>query len=203
MSLPEHDKGFTTLSDAHDPRRAPDPIPGGIVQSVSVSRSGGLPVSAGEVEEWVRASPNDTVEIAGLIRAVVARVESEFSLALSKQTVTAVLEGPAREVELPRRPAQSLTSVKTLEEGTPQEDRSDGYYILGDALRARKGVAARQKPIQVEYQAGESDLPANLRLGIKRIVTDHYDQRGDLVADGLDEIPRSARQIFRQHAKGR
>jgi hypothetical protein len=201
MSLPEDDKGFTTLSDSHDPRRAPDPVPGGIVQSVSVSRSGDLNALVPRAEEWVRSAPGDTAEVATLIRAVARRVESEFGLALTVQTVTAVLEGPAKEAELPRRPAQSLTSVKEIVEGTPQSDKSSDYYILGGALRAQKGVALREKPVQVEYEAGESNLPPNLRLALKRIVTDHYDQRGDLVADGLDEIPRSARQILREHSK--
>lgn len=201
MSLPEDDKGFTTLSDAHDPRRAPDPIPGGIVQSVSVTRTGTLDTLAAQAEDWVRSAPNDTVEIVTLIRAVGRRIESEFGLALAEQTVTAVLEGPAEEAELPRRPARSLTSVKEVVEGTPEEDRSEDYYVLGGNLRARKGVALRDRPVQVVYEAGESNLPPNLELAIKRIVTDHYDQRGDLVADGLDEIPRSARQILREHSK--
>jgi uncharacterized phiE125 gp8 family phage protein len=192
--------GVTTISDSFDPQRPARQVPGGLVQSVDVSydNDDDTAVSAREAENWLRTSSEEET-VVSLLRGVQSRVEQEFGLALVPQTVTAVLAGPSREAELPRTPFKSLTSVKEIAEGSRQGDVSDEYYVLSGVLNRQTGAAISGRPIEVVYNAGYTDVPEDLKTAIKRIVTDHFDHRGDLPEGTVNEIPRNARSILRKY----
>lgn len=192
----------STLSDRFDPVAPADPIPGGLIEEVSVSYNtdGALAVKIPEAAQWTKA-PNTVDafrELGALLGAVQKKIESQFGLALVPQTVTVIASGPSRQLDLPRLPYSSLTSVKTIEDGTRQGDISDDYYVLSGALRAKQGVAVGNDPIEVIYDGGYSEVPEQVHLAIKRMVTDHFDFRSDLLETGVEEIPRGARSILRE-----
>jgi len=192
--------GVTTISDSFDPQRPARQVPGGLVQSVDVSydNDSETAISVREAENWLRTS-SETETIFSLLWGVQSRVEQEFGLALVPQTVTAVLTGPSREAELPRTPFGSLTSVKEIAGGSRQGDVSDEYYVLSGVLNRQTGAAISGRPIEVVYNAGYTDVPEDLKTAIKRIVTDHFDHRGDLPEGSVNEIPRNARSILRKY----
>jgi len=192
--------GVTTISDSFDPQRPARQVPGGMVQSVDVSydNDDDTAVSVTEAKSWLRTS-SETETIFSLLRGVQSRVEQEFGLALVPQTVTAVLTGPSREAKLPRTPFESLASVKEIAEGSRQEDVSDEYYVLSGVLNRQTGASIPGRPIEVVYSAGYTNVPEDLKTAIKRIVTDHFDHRGDLTEGTVDEIPRNARSILRKY----
>jgi uncharacterized phiE125 gp8 family phage protein len=170
------------------------------VQSVDVSYDSDseTAISVREAENWLRAS-SEIETISSLLWGVQSRVEQEFGLALVPQTVTAVLTGPSREAELPRTPFKSLTSVKEIAGGSRQGDVSDEYYVLSGVLNRQTGAAIPSRPIEVVYNAGYTNVPEDLKTAIKRIVTDHFDHRGDLPEGSVNEIPRNARSILRKY----
>lgn len=201
----DHDNGYSTLSDGFDPSAPAAVTPGGLIESVDVSydhEPATLAASAVPVEDvqgWAKTTQAEAITVNELIYAVQRRVESEYGLALVPQTVTVIVTGPTRTVELPRTPAGSLTEVREMEDGTEQDDIASDYYLLADVLRAKSGRAVGGHPLKVVYDAGyaSGSAPPDVQLALKRIITDHYDQRGDLSAESLEEIPRNARSILR------
>lgn len=178
-------------------------MPRGLIEEVSVSydTDRDLAVSVRDAVRWTNAADtNDTLtELSALLRAVQKKIESQFGLALVPQTVTVIASGPSRELELPRLPYSSLTTVKTIDDGTRQDDISGDYYVLSGVLRANQGVAVGSDPIEVVYDGGFSDVPEQIQLAIKRMVTNHFDFRSDLLEEGIQEIPRGARSILREY----
>lgn len=191
-----------TLSDQYDPIRPANPVPGGLIEEVSVSYddANALAVGVNEAVKWANAAGtgDEKTELNGLLRATQRKIESQFGLALVPQAVTVVARGPSRQLELPRTPLTSLTTVKEIVDGQPQSDLSSDYYELHGVLRRTNGAAVGTDPVEVVYDAGFADPPEQVRLAIKRIVTDHFDYRTDQTEDAVETIPRDAESLLRE-----
>jgi len=192
----------STLSDRFDPRTPADPVPGGIIEEVTTTydTNGNTAVTVPQAERWTNAAGSSDTQLTlnELLMSVQTEIEEDYNLALVPQEITFLVTGPAREVELPRLPFTSLTSVKEVQDdGTRGSDISSDFYELHGVLLKDGGPAIETYPLEVVYDGGYSNTPERLKLAIKRILTDHFDFRSDQMEQSIEEIPKGADDILR------
>jgi len=81
-------------------------------------------------------------------------------------------------ITLPRPPAQSVTSIKyTDTSGSEQTVDASTYYLAGDRIMLTPGSmwpsGARQGTIEVTYDAGYGDSPADVPSAIRNAILAH------------------------------
>lgn len=199
----------TSLSDGRDPLTPARVIPGGFVPEESVEATyadaNARAVTLADAGDWLRVD-GDAWGLTQLIEEVQAHVEYAYGLALVPQTVTCLASGPCYEVRLPRLPANTLTSVKEVQDGVEGSDEADDYYLQAGRLHvdgAGYAVGARH-PRRLVYEAGyaEGGLPRDLRLAMKRTLRTHYDDRGNLIVGRqVQEVPQSAAVLFEKYGR--
>jgi hypothetical protein len=205
MIRPKRDRfttGFTTLSDRLDPTPPPSETPGGEVVRVKSSRNDTEAQKLlSDAKEYAHSLGEDDSLIESLVRSALDRAERSFGLMLTAGTVTADIRGPARTVDLPRRPANTLTSIATVEEGTERSRDLSEFWLEGSELHSGVAVAGSAELIRVEYEAGWShgDMPASGKQAIRRAVTTEYDHRSDVqTGTSVSELPESAKTRLRE-----
>jgi len=194
--------GHTTLSDHFDPTPPASETPGGEVVRVESDRdqseAEGLFFDTAEFSLSVE---EDELLVQSLIDAALDRAERSFGLMLITGTVTADVRGPARTVDLPRRPAKKLKSVATVERGAEQSRDLSDFWLEGSELHSGVAVASSGELIRIEYEAGWSfdDMPASGKQAIRRAVTTEYDHRSDVqTGTSVVELPESAKTRLRE-----
>lgn len=163
------------------------------------------PVTAAEVRAWMHMdSTADDTQLGTLITAARLRLEEHTGRAMITQTITAAWDDfpDGAEIELPRAPLQTVTSVNVYEDddtATTLSSASDyhvdtlsepGRVVLQDGASWEQGVVKRTyHPLRVVYVAGYgaagSNVPQLLRDGVKELVRAWYD--GDAVGDALPD----------------
>ena len=165
-------------------------------------------LSTANAKSWmkVESSADDTL-IASLVAEVIDVVEETYSFQLIEKTVTAEWESYGKRVDLPLFPAQSVSSVKTINhEGTETTlTAGDDYYLQGDTL-VFNSLYAYENPfermrLKVVYVAGYTSIPNGITLGIKKAVLSSYEDRQDLVEGGVSELPNGSKSHFKKYAK--
>jgi hypothetical protein len=190
------------LSDRLDPTPPASETPGGEVVRVESDRDQSEAEKLfPDIAEFSLSVEEDELLIQSLIDGALDRAERTFGLMLITGTVTADVRGPARTVDLPRRPANELTSVATVERGAEQSRDLSEFWLEGSELHSGVAVAGSGELIRVEYGAGwtHDNMPASGKQAIRRAVTTEYDHRSDVQAGTLvNELPQSAKTRLRE-----
>ncbi len=160
----------------------------GPLELVTPATAGILPVSVPDAKPWIRVDADDNTQdtvIEGIINAAWAYVQDETPGALEMLTVTYDL--PVRHwwwgkpLWMPRRPLQSVTSVKYLDTANVQQTFDASNYGVHIPARAPGRIeiprltipppvyAFVEYPITVRFVAGWTS-PANIPAGVKQAI---------------------------------
>lgn len=174
------------------------------------------PVSVSEAKAHLRVtSSDDDTYIGNLVKAARQRAESYTRRAFVTQTVTYTLETFPVEVELPKPPVLSVTSVQYVDANGSTQSFTDFQSDLTDKSRPRikpaygySWPATRDQygAVTVTYQAGYgggdspdtiSNVPEDIRHAILLMVGTWYEFREELVAGvSVMEIPQAAKDLL-------
>lgn len=165
-------------------------------------------LSTADAKSWMKVDTSaDDSLIADLVAEVIDVVEETYSFQLIEKTVTAEWESYGKRVDLPLFPAQSVASVKTINnQGTETTlTAGDDYYLQGDTLifnsiYAYENTFERIR-LKVVYTAGYTSIPNGIILGLKKAVLSNYEDRQDLVEGGVSELPNGSKSHFKRYAK--
>ena len=154
------------------------------------------PVSLAEARAHCRIDTvDDDAILAGLILAARQYVEAVTGRAILSQTFDLTLDDfPAWEIELPRSPVASITSIGYLD--TAGVSKTVTSYVLdgrsrpprltpayGESWPETRGTAGC---VTVRFVAGESQAPEPLRQAILLLVGSWYENREDtVIASGV------------------
>ena len=171
-----------------------------LLVDVSYSNTGNAPIDVSDVKKWAKVDfTEDDSIISDLIDEVIDMVENELDLTIVDKTVTAVYEEFAARIALPFAPVDSITSVKTLDEGSVDETLTDGedYYLQGNNLYLETQWKASdpwfKKGLEVVYDCSQPNLPAGIKLGLKKAILSNYEDRQDVVGGmSATELPNSS-----------
>lgn len=192
------------------------------------------PVTLTEAKGWAKVeTTDDDATIGSLVTAARTAAEEYLRRALVTQTyklthdlhgndlyhglpegtydlpVTALYGGMPRDVELPKGPVQSITSVTAYAlDNTAGTVASSNYFLdtAGNRLVLNSGCVwpANLRPraaVEITYVAGYGDTGAAVPQPIKTAILIHvaslYEQRGQS-ADAMD-LPPGAKQLLTQY----
>ena len=177
----------------------------------------GLPLSLNQLKAQLRLSADQTDEDAllmGLLRSAVEHCEAVTGRALMSQTWTLFRDAwpcggaavpaeglsvgpshdtPARGIELPRPPLQSVIHVKTYDDSDNATTWAAANYLVDTAREPGRIVARRGQSlplparaangIEIRFVAGYGDDPADvpeaIRHGLLLLTARLYEHRGD------------------------
>lgn len=173
------------------------------------------PVSLAEAKEQLRIDHSDEDGfITGLIEAARLYFEEAARRAFITQTWRLSLDewpDDSDEIELPRPPLQSVTSVVyTDEDGNATTWSTDDYIVDTDSEPGRIVLASNKNwpgvtlypanPIQITFVAGygndSTDVPATYRQGIKLLIGHWYENREATVEATVKKIPLAADSLI-------
>lgn len=147
----------------------------------------------------VTSSSQDT-QITRLITVARRQVERYLKRALITQTWKVYYNCFHHCMEIPYPPLQSVTHVKYFDDAGVQQTltESDFYWVNSEhepAQIVRKYdavfpeiLAGRPNAVEIQYVAGygdADDVPEEIRHAILMLVTDYYDNRGEVVVGSI------------------
>lgn len=155
-------------------------------------------LSEAKAQLSVTSSAHDT-RITSLITMARRQVERYLKRALITQTWKVYYNCFHAVMELPYPPLQSVTHVKYYDDsGTLQTLSSDLYWEdlasePGKIVRKYDAVypellAGRPNAVEIQYVAGygdADDVPEEIRHAILMLVTDYFDNRGEVVVGSM------------------
>lgn len=163
------------------------------LDKVTFSSQGAMPVSVADAKLWMRregVTAEDNL-ITDLIEDVVDEFMKLTNSSLISQTITAVYSAYGREINLPYAPIATITSVKTLDEGTETTlTVTDDYYLQGDTLFMKN---LQDTGLEVVYTSN-GDFPNGLRNAVFQALLTNYNDREDNVLGGVTKIPNNSRK---------
>jgi len=165
------------------------------------------PVSLDEVKAHSRIASSadyDDVLIKDKITAVRQMIEANYSIACVTQTWKLWLEQfPCNDIEIEKRPVQSITSVKYLDASAVLQTITSTDYITDLKHRPPRIVLApgkswpsvpniRPDAVVIEFKAGYGDtaatVPANIKNFILIKIADFYEQRESFNQNKLQPV---------------
>jgi uncharacterized phiE125 gp8 family phage protein len=174
------------------------------------------PLTVQEAKDWARITESEDDDLVqGLIRAARCHVEQLTGRALLTQTWDLYLDCFPWQIDVPRPPLQSVTSIKYIDtEGVLQTLASSEYTVDAKSEPGRIVPAygkvwpsTRYEPnaVQVRFVAGYGlealDIDARapeLRQAIGVLVGTMYEQRETRTPDELTEVPEAFYQLVNQ-----
>lgn len=160
---------------------------------VTFSSQGDMPVSVSDAKLWMRREgvSAENVLIGEVIEDVIDEMMRITNRSLVSQTITAIYNQYGRQIQLPYSPVTSITSVKTLDEGTETTlTVTDDYYLQGDTLFMKN---LQSTGLEVVYTSN-GDFPNGLRRAVFMSILSTYNDREDNVLGGVVSIPNNSRQ---------
>ena len=170
-------------------------------------------LSEAKAQLSVTSSSHDTM-ITGLIKTARRQVERYLKRALITQTWKVYYNCFHYCMEIPYAPIQSVTHVKYYDDsGTLQTLSSDLYWEdlasePGKIVRKYDAVypellVGRPNAVEIQYVAGygdADDVPEDIRLAILMLVTDYFDNRGEVVVGSIAQrIPGFIKDLLHDY----
>lgn len=163
------------------------------LDKVTFSSQGEMPLSVSDVKLWMRREgvSAEDVLVSELIEDVIDEMMRITNISLVSQTITAVYNSYGRQINLPYSPITSVTSVKTLDEGTETTlTVTDDYYLQGDTLMMKN---LQDTGLEVVYTS-DGYFPNGLRRAVYQAILTTYNDREDNVLGGVTKIPNNSRK---------
>jgi uncharacterized phiE125 gp8 family phage protein len=176
------------------------------------------PVTVDEIKNFARIDGNDEDSILeNFLAGVVENVEAYLGRALITRTYKLFLdEWNSKEIELPRPPLISVSSIVTIDEDDKEtEYDSSKYYAVTSSIPGRvlikQGYATplnterKASGYAITYNAGygeASDIPYEIKVGIMQWVTMIYENRSMTENDFDKNGKLTGKQVPNEVQKG-
>jgi uncharacterized phiE125 gp8 family phage protein len=149
-------------------------------------------------------SNDDNLLITALITTARQLAEKETKRAFITQTWQMYLDSAPAEIEIPKPPLQSVSSIKVIDDAGNEDEVSSTYYDVDASenspgrVRLKSGCSWPSyrgfASFIIEFKAGYGDdaesIPETLRQAVLQIVGHLYDNRGS------EDIPAGAKALL-------
>ncbi len=151
------------------------------------------PITLAEAKAQLRVESDmndDDTWITSAITVVREQVEALTNRALMPQSFELAIEEFADEIQLPKPPFSSLTSVKYYDEDDVLQTLASSYYLVNDfaepATITKKtnqtypSTFDRPDAVRIAFSAGYADadsVPTSIKQAMLMLLTDLYDNR--------------------------
>ena len=177
------------------------------------------PVSLAEIKLHLRIEPDVSAEddlLSSLIKAARLHAERVTGKALVTQTWKLVLDSfPSWEIEFPKPPLQSITSIVYLDSNGDSQTLSAAAYRVvatsepgivepayGEVWPSTYGVTGG---IAITFVCGmglAAAVPDDIKAAIKLMVGHWYRNREEVSAGGLSQVPMAAESLLQGNWSG-
>lgn len=170
------------------------------------------PLTLSELKQYLRIENNVEDALLNLIiSAVRDRAERNSGMQLLGATFTHSIN-EFRDVEFPKHPTNSVSSVSYVDEAGQTQTLSTSLYrfdnisepaqlkfIVGELPKLNQDV---DYPISIVYTAGyesADDVPAMMKAAMMLDAGTLYEHRNELIYGSLAELPRTALDMYREY----
>ncbi len=146
----------------------------------------------------VSTSDDDTL-ITTLIEASIDMAERYMNMTLRRKEYTFEFVDYGREIVLPYGPHVSVDAVRTKYNGVETTLATGDYQVLGQDFKTLildSFVSSYQLEVDVTAGYGGASVPEMIKLALYKAVLSHYEDRQDLFAGGVSELPNSSKQLL-------
>lgn len=149
-------------------------------------------------------SADDNVLITALITTARQLAEKETKRAFITQTWEMILDSAKNEIEIPKPPLQSVTSIKVIDDAGNETVVDSSYYDVdasenspgrvriksGCSWPPHRGFASFIIEFKVGYGDAAEDVPETLKQAVLQIIGHLYDNRGS------EDLPPGAKALL-------
>lgn len=156
------------------------------------------PVTLAEAKSYLNVDYTswDTL-ITTLISSARTNLERYTGSTFATKTLVATFQKVAENIDIPYGPIQSITSVKSIDEAGVKTTLVAGtdYLVTGNNFKNIRFYGGIDTPIEIEYVAGYTALPADLKVAIlKQVAMDFEFRENVLDSSQVTELSNGAKQ---------
>ena len=118
------------------------------------------------------------------------------------KTLVATFQKVADNIDIPYGPVQSITNVKSIDESGTKTTLVAGtdYLITGNNFKNIRFFGI-DTPIEIEYVAGYTSLPSDLKVAIMKQVAMDYQFRESVAEGSFSELSNSAKKLANSYRR--
>lgn len=161
------------------------------------------PITLTEALKQLELSPSDTAHsdhVAALIQAAREQFEHDTDSCILTQTLSVTLAGFCGDIQLPKRPIQSITSIAYYDSTNTTQTLSTSVYSL-DAqrqlvrlkyLQTWPDTLDRWDAVTVTYVAGYASVasvPALYKQAMKLLIGHYFENRDQIMSEAMQTMP--------------
>jgi uncharacterized phiE125 gp8 family phage protein len=154
------------------------------------------PVSVATMKEYLNIDYGswDSL-IATLISSARTNLERYTGSTFGTKTLVSTFQQVASNIDIPYGPVQSITHVKSIDEGGVKTTLTAGtdYLITGNNFKNIRFFGI-DTPIEIEYIAGYTSLPSDLKIAIMKQVAIDFQYRESTIEGSVTELSNSAKR---------
>lgn len=157
------------------------------------------PVTVAEMKSYLNIDYSSWDTLIGmLISSARTRLERHTGCTFATKTLVSTFNQTADNVEIPYGPVQTITHVKSIDESGTKTTLTLGtdYSIIGNNFKTIVFYSNMLRPIEIEYVAGYTALPADLKIAIMKQVGMDFEFRENVMDSSYTtELSNGAKQF--------
>lgn len=156
------------------------------------------PVTLYEMKEYLNIDYQSWDSLIGvLISGARTKLERYTGCSFGTKTLVATFQQVADNIDIPYGPIQSITHVKSIDETGVKTTLVAGtdYLVTGNNFKNIRFFSGIDTPIEIEYVAGYTSLPADLKVAIMKQVGMDFEYRENVLdSSAATELSNGAKQ---------
>jgi uncharacterized phiE125 gp8 family phage protein len=141
--------------------------------------------------------------ITTLISSARTKLERYTGCTFATKTLVSTFQQVSDNIDIPYGPIQSITHIKSIDESGTKTTLTAGtdYVITGNTYKNVRffGIST---PIEIEYVAGYTSLPADLKVAIMKQVGMDFEYRENIIEVGsITELSNGAKQFAKSYRR--
>lgn len=162
------------------------------------------PVTVAEAKSYLNVDYSTWDSLIGtLISSARTKLERYTGCTFATKTLVSTFQQVSDSVDIPYGPIQSITHVKSIDSSGTKSTLTSGtdYIVTGNLFKTIRfyGIAT---PIEIEYVAGYTSLPSDLKVSIlKQVGMDFEFRENVLDSSQVTELSNGAKQFAKSYRR--
>jgi len=161
------------------------------------------PVSVATMKEYLNIDYGswDSL-IATLISSARTNLERYTGCTFGTKTLVSTFQQVSDNIDIPYGPIQSITHVKSIDESGTKTTLTAGtdYLITGNNFKNIRFFGI-DTPIEIQYVAGYTSLPSDLKVAIMKQVAIDFQYRESTIEGSVTELSNSAKKTANSYRR--
>jgi len=162
------------------------------------------PVTVSEAKSYLNVDYSTWDSLIGtLISSARTKLERYTGCTFATKTLVSTFQQVSDNIDIPYGPIQSITHVKSIDSSGTKSTLTSGtdYIVTGNLFKTIRfyGIAT---PIEIEYVAGYTSLPSDLKVSIlKQVGMDFEFRENVLDSSQVTELSNGAKQFAKSYRR--